>query len=87
MDILLEILFGLFVELPLEAAAESPKIRPWVKTAFFTAFWLVIEAVLLWACWNSLRDGGGWYGIAFAVAGTVIWSWAGAVILRDKRKN
>lgn len=62
MDFLLELLFGLLFELPMEAALESKRLKNWVKTASISVSCAAVLLLIAWAVQVSwLREG--WSGM------------------------
>lgn len=57
MDFLLEFLFGLFVELPLEATMESKRIKTWIKTLVMFVFMNLLTVLFAVIAWNCSQDG------------------------------
>lgn len=47
MDFLIEILMGLFFELPLEGTMESKTLKTWVKTAIWSVLMGIIVVLIL----------------------------------------
>ena len=70
MDLLFELLLGLFFEMPLEMAMESKRLKPWVKTALmFVVINLITILVIIITVSMSHREGpAGDVAIGIAIA-------------------
>ena len=57
MDFLLELLFGIFFEVPMEMAMESKRLKSWVKTLLFFIAGNLITALLVFIFLGIYKDG------------------------------
>ena len=62
MDFVLELFFGIFLEAPLEAAMESRKLKPRVKTVLFLIVGNLVTALLVFAAVTTWREQGSRFG-------------------------
>lgn len=62
MDFVLELFFGIFLEAPLEAAMESGKLKPRVKTVLFLIVGNLVTALLVFAAVTTWREQGSRFG-------------------------
>lgn len=79
MDFLLELLFGLFFELPLEATMASKRVKTWVKTTLIAVLCGLLLALIGWAA-RLLWLEEGWslgtiFLCAFGLAGLAFTIW------------
>lgn len=56
MDDLLELLFGLFVEMPMELTMESKRVKPWVKTAVMFLSVNILTVLMVFIAVDIYRD-------------------------------
>lgn len=71
MEFLLELLFGLFVEVPVELTMESRRVRPWVKSALWLVLANLLTVLLVLMGRSMLADGrrvDGWVALSCALA-------------------
>lgn len=71
MDVLFELLFGIFFEMPLEMAMESRRLKPWVKTVLLFVVFNLITILMIFIALDLYHDPeavGGWQSaVGFAV--------------------
>lgn len=91
MDVLLEILFGLFVELPMEATMESKRVKTWVKTLLFSLLGYPLTLLFVLAARTTWVEQGSMFGCAFMVILALAWfafiTWAAVYGHKNKWKN
>ena len=59
MELLFEILFGIFFELPMEAAMEIKRLKTWVKTTVFLVMANLVDILFILVirtCWYDRQD-------------------------------
>ena len=73
MDDLLELLFGLFLEMPMELTMESRRVRPWVKTAAAFLFGNLLTLLLVFIAVSLHSDPAAENDWKIAVIAAVVW--------------
>ena len=87
MDFFIELLFGLFVEVPLDAAMESKRLKTWVKTVLMSLLCSLPLLLIGFACVVNWKADG-WYAgtlclCAILMAGVAFSIW----MIRDGHKR
>ena len=72
MEFLCEIIFEVILEGIFGVTVENPKVKTWVKTAFFVLFCTVFSVFIAWMGWTCYQSGN-------RSGGIVCWALAAAM--------
>lgn len=87
MDFLLELLFGIFFEMPVEMAMESKSLKPWVKTALLFLVGNLLTALMVLIAVSDYNDpnaAGNW---KFAAVFAAIWFVACVIVCANGHRR